>query len=156
MPTEWRVIQTHPFSLAQYIVPGHYWELRSVICFCTFLIISWGEGRIKMYIVTELYPHLPEGFVSREEVQSLTFLTGRNQALHLVQCNKFHLVGAWPPLNDYSLHILFHCSWLCPLWKIFTPMVFIMQTQIFRSCTLFEEMSLSRAEASSNDNKKRN
>lgn len=35
-------------------------------------------------------------------------------------------------------------------------MVFIMQTQIFMSCTLFEEASLSRAEASSNGNEKIN
>lgn len=47
-----------------------------------------------MCIVTELHPHLPGGFVPWEEVQSLTFLTRRIQALGLLPCKKFHLVGA--------------------------------------------------------------
>ena len=86
----------------------------------------------------------------------LDLLTRRNQAPGLLQCKMCHLVGAWPPLNDYSVHFLFRYAWVCSSWRISAPMVFIMQTWIFMSCTLFEEASLSRAEASSNGNEKRN
>lgn len=72
----------------------------------------------------------------------LDLLTRRNQALALLQCKKFHSVGAWPPLNDYSFYFLYHYAWFCPLWKISVPMVFIIQTQIFMSCILYEEASL--------------
>lgn len=88
VPTECVDIQTHPFCLALYIVPGHYWELGSVICFCTFLITSWGDGRLK-YTVSELHPHLPGGFLPWEEEQYLTHWPGGTRPLGLLQSKKF-------------------------------------------------------------------
>lgn len=122
-PTECVDMQTHLFSLALYIIPGHYWELGSVISFCTFLITSWGEGRLRKYTVSELHPHLPGGFLPWEEEQSLTHWPGGTRPR--VCCSLKSSFG-WC-LTSFKwllLHFLLHYAWVCPLWKVCAPMVY--------------------------------
>lgn len=137
----------------------HSWALLRAGVSHLFLHIPdnrFGWGEAKNVYSFWAPPTSAQRFPPLGRRADLDLLTRRNQALGLLQCRKFPLVGAWPPLNDYSLHFLFHYAWFCPLGKISAPMAFIMQTRVFMSCTLFEEASLSRAEASSNGNEKIN
>lgn len=108
-------LQTHSFSLALHTIPGHYWELGSVICFCTFLITLWGEGRLRT--VSELHPHLPGGLLPWKEEQSLTHWPGG--ARPWVSCNVKSSFGLC--LNSFKwllLHSLLPSAWVCLLWKM--------------------------------------
>lgn len=108
-------VQTHSFSLALYTIPGHYWDLGSVICFCTLLITCWGERRLRQYTVSELHPHLTGGFLPWEE-QSLTHWPGGTRPW--VSCNVKSSFG-WcqTSFKWLLLHFLLCSAWVLPLMK---------------------------------------